>query len=464
MSTAETAQTEKLQQQDNLVVHPWEDFNEIGNQTRTIIEGSDGIYVMDSDGNRLIDGPAGMWCVNIGHGRREMADCIAEQAMQLPYFSPWSIATAPAAVLAEKIASLAPGDLKRVFFATGGSSAVDSALRFVMFYNNRKGRPEKKQIISRQEAYHGSTYLAAACSGKQADKKDMDFADELVHLIPSPNPYKRPAGMSLEDFRAAKLADLENKILEVGPDKVAAFIAEPILASGGVIVPPPGYHKGCLEICRKYDVLYISDEVVTGFGRLGHFFASEAVFDILPDIITTAKGLTSGYVPMGAVLISERLVQELGDSGDDAAIFSNGFTYSGHPVAAAAALKNIEIMEREDLMAHVREVGPYFQERMQSLRQSPIVGDVRGMGLMACVECDIVKDGKTDEKLSANAGSRIDKHCQELGLIVRPIGSRCVMSPPLIITKAQIDELVGILQEGIRRTEADLQAEGLIEA
>ena len=464
MSEAVKQKTIKLQEQDNRVVHPWEDFKEIGAQTRTIIEDAEGIYVKDSDGNRLIDGPAGMWCVNIGHGRREMADAIAEQVMQLSYFSPWSIATAPAAVLADRIAGLTPGDLNHVFFTTGGSTAVDSALRFAMFYNNRLGRPDKKQIISRLDAYHGSTFLSAACSGKEADKSDMDFAGGLVHHIPAPNPYRRPAGMSLEDFCAAKLADLENKILEIGPERTAAFIAEPILASGGVIVPPPGYHKGCLEICRKHDVLYISDEVVTAFGRLGHFFASEAVFDIVPDIITTAKGLTSGYVPMGAVMISDRLVRELGGAGEGAAIFSNGFTYSGHPVAAAAALKNIEIMEREGLMEHVRDVGPYFQERMQSLRQSSIVGDVRGLGLMACVECDVGEAAEDAEKVSSEAGARIDKHCQALGLIVRPLTNRCVMSPPLTITKAQIDDLVSILQEGIRRTEADLRAEGKLRA
>ena len=194
MSAALQQDTADLQKQDNRVVHPWEDFKLIGRQTRTIIERSDGIYIHDSDGNKFIDGPAGMWCVNIGHGRQEMADAIAEQVMRLPYFSPWGIATAPAAVLAEKIAGLSPGDLNHVFFTTGGSTAVDSALRFVMFYNNRLGRPEKKHIISRQDAYHGSTYLAASCSGKEADKGDLDFERDLVHHIPSPNPYRRPKG------------------------------------------------------------------------------------------------------------------------------------------------------------------------------------------------------------------------------------------------------------------------------
>jgi adenosylmethionine-8-amino-7-oxononanoate aminotransferase len=456
--------TEEVQAEDNLVVHPWEDFKTDGKNKRTIIGESDGIYVYDTDGNKLIDAPSGMWCVNIGHGRREMADAIAEQVMRMPYYSPWSLGTAPAAELGKKLADLAPGDLDHVAFSTGGSTAVETALRFVMFYNNILGRPEKKHIISRQDAYHGSTYLAASCSGKGRDKPLQDFETARVHHLPSPNPYRRPEGMSVEDFCAAKVKDLEDKILELGADKTAAFIAEPILASGGVIVPPPGYHQKCLEVCRKHDVLYISDEVVTAFGRLGHFFASEEVFGIVPDIITTAKGLTSGYIPMGATLISDRLVRQLADLDVKTAMFSHGFTYSGHPVAAAAGLKNIEIIEREGILEHVRKVAPYFQSRLQELRDIPLVGDVRGEGLMACVECGEKVDWSAPPTMDYEIGNRIDKHCQELGLIVRPIINMCVMSPPLIITKPQIDDLVGMLRQGIQRTMDDMIAEGLWEA
>ncbi len=453
--------TAELQEEDNVVVHPWEDFKKDGQNKRTIIGESDGIYVYDTDGNKLIDAPSGMWCVNIGHGRQEMADVIAEQVMRMPYYSPWTLGTAPAAELAAKLAELSPGDLDHVAFSTGGSTAVETALRFVMFYNNILERPEKKHIISRQNAYHGSTYLSASCSGKERDKSLLDFERGFVHHLPSPNPYRRPDGMSVEDFCTEKVADLENKILELGPEKTAAFIAEPILASGGVIVPPPGYQKRCLEVCRKYDVLYISDEVVTAFGRLGHFFASEAVFGIVPDIITTAKGLTSGYLPMGATLFSDRLVKEVAGLDVKTAMFSNGFTYSGHPVAAAAALKNIEIIEREGILEHVREVAPYFQSRLQELRDIPLVGDVRGEGLMACVECGEKVDWSAPPTLEYEIGSRIDKHCQELGLIVRPIINMCVMSPPLIITEAQIDDLVAILRQGIERAQADMIEEGL---
>ena len=448
--------TATLRRQDNFYIHPWENIEKLGSNERTIISRSEGIYVYDSEGNRLIDGPAGMWCVNAGHGRREIADAMARQALEMPYFSPWAVGTPPSGELAEKLAELAPGDLNHVFFTTGGSTAVDSALRFTMFYNNYRGRPEKKHIISRQDAYHGSTYLAASASGKPRDKNYLDFETGFVHLIPSPHPKRRPAGMSMNEFRDSKVAELEAKILEIGPERVAAFITEPILASGGVVVPPPGYHRACLEVCRRHDVLYISDEVVTGFGRLGHFFASEPVFDIVPDIITCAKGLTSGYAPLGAVLISDRLLEDVRGEG---AVFSNGFTYSAHPVACAAGLATIEIMEREQTMGHVQSVGPYLQEQLRTLEALPLVSEVRGLGLMACVDCAI--PGQETLAAEYDLGGRIDRHCQRLGLIVRPIYSMCVMSPPLVITRNQIDELVSILRRGIELVSDDLRREGI---
>ncbi len=453
--------TEDLRAKDNKWIHPWEDMSDLGSQQRTVITGGDGIYVFDSQGNRLIDGPAGMWCVNIGHGRAEMAEAIAEQARRMTYFSPWSVTNAPAAELAAKMVSIAPQGFNHVFFTTGGSTAVDSALRFAMFFNNVLGRPEKKQIISRHDAYHGSTYLSSSCSGKERDKNYMDFEENLVHLLPSPNPFRRPQGMSSEDFCSAKVKDLEDKILELGPDKVAAFIAEPILASGGVIVPPDGYHARAQEVCRRHDVLYISDEVVTGFGRLGHFFASKDVFGLDADIITSAKGLTSGYQPLGAVLISDRVLSRLGGENAKSAIFSSGFTYSGHPVACAAALKNIDIIEREKLLEHVRDVGPYFQQRLRTMLDIPIVGDVRGQGLMGCVECVISRDHKDPLVLDYEIGNRIDKHCQELGLLVRPLINMCVVSPPLTISREQIDIMIDILHKGIELAMADVRKEGI---
>ena len=334
-------------------------------------------------------------------------------------------------------------------------------MRFVMFYNNYLGRPEKKHIISREAAYHGSTYLSASCSGKERDKNYLDFETGFVHHLPSPNPYRRPEGMGSDEFCDAKVADLENKIEELGADKVGAFIAEPILASGGVVVPPPGYQKRCFEVCRKHDVLYISDEVVTGFGRLGFYFASEDVFDFVPDIITSAKGITSGYLPLGAVFISDRVLEPVSGEASGGSVFSNGFTYSGHPVPCAAALKNMDIIEEEGILEHVREISPYFQSRLRELEDIPIVGEVRGMGMMACVECVISQGSKDPLLLDYEIGNRIDAHCQELGLIVRPSINMCVMSPPLIITKEQIDDMVHMLRAGIERAMEDVRKDGL---
>ncbi|MDZ7841855.1 MAG: aminotransferase [Gammaproteobacteria bacterium] len=456
-------ETSTLRAGDNHFVHPWEALADFGQNARTIITRGEGIHLYDSDGNAMIDGPGGMWCVNVGHGRREIADAVAAQITEMAYCSPWSLTSGPAARLAERLAALAPGDLNNVFFTTGGSTAVDSALRFVMFYNNVRGLPEKKHIITRRDAYHGSTYLAASVSAKGRDKSWFDFETETIHFLPSPNPYRRPEGMSVDEFCAAKVADLEERITEVGADRVAAFIAEPILASGGVIVPPEGYHRKCQEVCRRHDVLYISDEVVTAFGRLGHMFASDAVFDIQPDIITAAKGITSGYLPLGAVFISDRLLADISGENSKQAIFSNGFTYSGHPVACAAAMANIDIIEREGLLEHVRELGPYFQERLAELRDIPIVGDVRGMGLVGCVECEISHDSRDALEVDYAIGNRIDEHCQQLGLLVRPFVNMCVMSPPLIITREQVDELVDKLRTGIERAMEDLRQEGIFQ-
>ena len=447
---------------DKHFLHPWENLQTYGHRDRTIASRAEGIYVYDSEGNRLIDGPAGMWCVQIGYGRKEIAEAIAKQAMQMSYNSPWGLTNEPAALLASKIAELAPGDLNHVFFTTGGSTAVDSALRFVAFYNNYLGRPDKKKIIAREALdITAALTFPLPAQVRSEIRTTSTFADDLVHHIPAPNPYRRPEGMSIETFCTQKIQDLENKILELGADNIAAFIAEPILASGGVIVPPPGYHKRCFEICRKYDIITISDEVVTGFGRLGHWFASKAVFDIQPDIITCAKGLTSGYLPLGALIISDHLLSQVSGENAKGAIYANGYTYSGHPVSCAAALKNIEIIASEGILEHVREISPYFMARLQELKDIPIVGDIRGQGLMACVECVIDQDAKDPLVLDKEIGTRIDQHCQALGLIVRPLINMNVLSPPLIITQEQIDDMIALLRRGIEMAMRDVQREGL---
>ena len=454
-----THSTEELQRIDNEhVLHPWASMG-TEDANLDVVQQASGIYMINKDGKRFIDGPGGMWCVNVGHGRQEIADAMAEQVARLGYVSPWTASTEASVLLAERLAAEAPGDLNTVFYSTGGSSAVDTALRFVQFYNNMKGRPDKKIFIAREKGYHGSTYLAASVSGKERDRKFLDTNTEFVRFLPNVNPYIRPDGMTIEDWRDAKLADLENMILETGPDKVAAFIAEPILASGGVIVPPPGYHKGCLDICRKYDVLYISDEVVTGFGRLGHIFASEKVFGITPDIITSAKGLTSGYVPMGATIISDRLINEISSDDNGDILFSNGYTYSGHPVSAAAAVKNLEILDRENLLDHVRDVSPHFQERLQALGEKySIIGDARGMGLLGCLE-GAAAPGMPEKKRLAidyEFGHRMDVATEKRGLLVRPLINMCVFSPPLVISHEEIDTMFDIIDEAIAEVEADM--------
>jgi adenosylmethionine-8-amino-7-oxononanoate aminotransferase len=410
----------------------------------------------------MIDGIGGMWCVNVGYGRDEIADAIAEQARKLCYFSPFGmIATPPSIEFSHRLAKYAPGDLKHVFFTTGGSTAVDSALRFVQFRNNFLGKPKKKHIITREYAYHGSTLLSASVSGKPADRGNMDLITDTIHHIPAPNPYRRPDGMSLEAFCDAKVADLEDKILELGAENVACFIAEPLMASGGVIVPPPGYQKRTWEICRKYDVLYISDEVVTGFGRLGHIFASEPMFEIQPDIITCAKGLTSGYVPLGAMLVSDRLFDALTETAGKGQFFANGYTYSAHPVACAAGMANLDIIEREDICGRVRELGPYFRQRLGELSDLDLVGDVRGSHFMVCVESSADKAKKTPTPPDWDVARRIFEKCVPRGLLVRPMGHLMVLSPPLVITRAQIDEAVDTLRKAIIDVTDDLTRERL---
>lgn len=434
---------------DAQVVYPWEDVS-VPTSEKTFLTRGQGIYAYDDAGNQLIDGPGGMWCVNVGHGRTEIAEAIAEQALTLGYASPWSFGMDRTLRLTERLAAHAPGDLNHIFYTTCGSTAVDSALRFMFFYNNCRGLVDKKQILSRSGAYHGSTFLSATCSGKDSDKTHMDMALGLVHHLSMPNPLRRPDDMSVESFCDFLVEELEEKICELGPETVGAFIAEPVLGSGGVIVPPAGYHERTLAVCRRYDVLYISDEVVTGFGRLGAMFASEDVFDIVPDMITTAKGLTSGYVPMGAIFIADRLFDELRELSVDENYFASGFTYSGHPLAVAAAEKNLDIIEQERLVEHVAEVGPYFQRRLGELSNLDAVWEVRGVGLMAAVELS-VDPTNPDEARDAAFALQVDRISQANGLIVRPVYNSCVMSPALIITKAQIDDLVTILRSAIEQ-------------
>ena len=460
LSTNEPSAADLLAWDRTHQIHPWAAMDAWREYDHMMVEHGKGIYLWDSAGKRFLDGPGGMWCVQIGYGREDMAEAIAKQVISLPFASPWTTTTNPAARLAKKLAELAPGDLNNVLFTTGGSTAVDTALRTVHFLNNRLGRPEKKIVIAREKGYHGSTYLASTVTGKERDKSRFDIESRLVRFLPDINPYRRPQGTSAAEWGDQKVAELEEMILNVGPNNVGAFIAEPILCSGGVIIPPKGYHKKTLEICRKYDILYISDEVVTAFGRLGHWFSSEQVFDIVPDIITCAKGLTSGYLPLGACIISDQVMSKI-ESPDEEILFSNGFTYSAHPVCCAAALKNIEIMETEAVLENVRTLSPYFQSRLQRLSAFDIVGDVRGQGLLGCIEGKPISLSN-GSNLSADKrlGNMLDAACEKMGLLVRPLINMAVFSPPLVITKNQIDEMFDILEKAIEQVADSYKKDG----
>jgi len=430
--------------------HPWQLFDSFEQEGSMVMEHAGGSYLTDIQGNRYLDAVGGLWCTNIGQGREEMADAIADQVKKLAYASPFvDMTTAPAAELASKIADIAPGSLSHVLYSCGGSTAIDSAYRLIQFYQNCRGLHEKKHIIARDASYHGSTYIAMSIGGKKADHPpEFDYERDTIHHISSPNFYRAEGYESEQQFLDFLVDELEQKIVSLGANKVAAFFAEPILGAGGVVVPPKGYHQRTHAICKKHDVLYVSDEVVTAFGRLGHWFASEDVFGFLPDIITCAKGLSSGYLPLGAAIYSDEIHNVISEPGKGR-YFAQGFTYSGHPVCCAAALKNIEIMERENIFQNAIDVGDYFGEQLNTLTDLPIVGEVRGYRLMQCVEFVANKETREMFPEEMDIGKVVSDIADKKGLMVRPIGHLNVMSPPLIITRDEVDFAVATLRDSI---------------
>ena len=445
------------------LLHPWGDLSALGeDDSSSVIVRGEGAYIYDAEGNRLLDGPAGMWCMQVGYGRREIADAVAEQMMTLSYATSFTLINNREVELAQRIAAETPGDLNRIYFTTGGSTAVDAALRLCQLASNIQGKPQRKQILTREKAYHGSTYLSASVTGKERDKTAMDIIRDGMHFLSAPCHYYFPQFETEDAFCDFLIAELEEKILKVGAENIMCFIAEPVLASGGVIVPPADYHQRCWQMVKRYGITYIADEVVTGFGRLGHWFASEKVFGIVPDIIIFAKGVTSGYIPMGGYAVSDQFMTQISGDNADGCLYSNGYTWSGNPVACAAALASWDILEKDNLLQNVLEVGPYFQQQLRTLEENPLVGNVRGTGLMAAVEMTIQGQNEADllEKDYA-IGEMVDRHCQRLGLLVRPFINICIISPPLIITRAQVDELVTALREGLRLTLEDLREQGI---
>ena len=446
--------TAEILKQDDHLIQSFADLNALKQQgARTVITRAEGACVYDSDGQQMIDGIGGLWCVNIGHGRPEMIAAISDQLKTLDYYSTFYNFTHPAAAaLASKVAELAPGHLNAVYFANSGSVANDSAIRMLHHYNIRLGRPDKKMVLSRHGAYHGSTHLAMAmttpgyCEGWRS-------ASELVHHLRSPHHWREGGEMTEAEFLEALMADLRDTIDRIGAENICAFIAEPIQGAGGVITAPAGYHKRALEICRANDIKYIADEVVTAFGRLGHFFASQDVFGMVPDVLTTAKGLTSGYQPLSATIVSDEIHEVI--SGPDG-MFLHGMTYSGHPAAAAAGLANIAIMEREKIPQRVQTTGKHFEARLRGLMDIELVGEVRGSHFMMGIE--FVKDRatKTSHPPEAEVGLRIAQACQRRGLIARPLGNVLILSPTLIMDVPMIDRIEAILRDAITEVAAGL--------
>jgi putrescine---pyruvate transaminase len=435
-------------------IHPYTDFATFAREGSHVMTRARGVHVFDEEGRQYLDGIAGLWCANLGHGREEIATAMAEQASRMQYYNTFGHTTnVPAAELAAELAALAPRGLARVFFSTGGSTANDTAIRLAHYYFNRRGRPNKKKIISRLDAYHGSTYFAATLTGIHGSKLGFDrIAEDVVTHISSANMYRRPEGQDESAYCDYLTRELEARIAQLGADNVAAFIAEPVMGAGGALVAPAGYHRRMHEICRAHQILYIADEVVTGFGRLGEWFASEARFGHVPDMIVAAKGITSGYVPLGATLISEQVFESIAVPQGPGGVLGHGYTYSGHPVACAAALKTIEIMKREKTLEHVRRIGPYLQQQARTLARHEIVGDVRGDQLMLGIE--LVRDRVCKQSFAPHIGAahKVFEACRKRGVIVRPVGNVVIVSPPLVYTEAHVDELIDVLDTALAET------------
>lgn len=455
--------TKELWKKDlNHFVHPYTNFQKFKKEGSVIYSEGKDHFIYDSDGNRYLDGIAGLWCVNIGHGNEEIADAMASQSKRLAYYNTFEDSSSiPAAELAAKLAEICPSSLNHVFFGTGGSMANDTAIKIIHYYFNVLGKPNKKKILSRDLAYHGSTYLAHALTGISSTHLAFDLPHDLVHYLSAPYSYRNQEGMTDQEFSDSLIKEMEDAINEIGADNIACFIAEPIMGAGGVIVPPKDYHKRTHQLCKQNDILYISDEVVTAFGRLGHMVTSEDVFGIEPDIIVMAKGLSSGYVPLGATMISDKIYDVISQPKKDNPYFSHGFTYSGHALCCQIGLKNIEIMQREDFCGHVQKWGPYFEEQLKTLTDLPIVGDVRGSHYMLCIENVADKVSKTPFNPEVDIAKRIYYHAKNMGLIIRPIGSLNVLSPPLTYDKEAIDTTVGIIRESIKLTMDDLVKESI---
>jgi len=432
---------------------PFSDYKQLKEVGPRIITRSSGVYLWDSEGHKILDGMSGLWCVAIGYGREELADAAAKQMRELPYYNLFFMTAHPPVLeLAKVISEIAPEGMNHVFFTGSGSEGNDTMLRMVRHYWAIKGQPNKKTIISRVNGYHGSTVAGASLGGMTYMHEQGDLPIPGIVHIPQPYWFGEGGDMSPDEFGIWAAQQLEKKILELGVDKVGAFIAEPIQGAGGVIVPPESYWPKIKEILDKYDILFVADEVICGFGRTGEWFGSD-FYGLKPDMMTIAKGLTSGYIPMGGLIVRDEVVAVLNEGGD----FNHGFTYSGHPVAAAVALENIRILREERIVERVKaETAPYLQKRLRELSDHPLVGEVRGVGLLGAIE--LVKDKATRARYTGKGAGMICRtFCFENGLIMRAVGDTMIIAPPLVISFAEIDELIEKARKCLDLTLAQLQ-------
>lgn len=447
----------ELQAQDAAhFLHPFTDHKELrAHGSRMIVRG-DGPFIYDSEGGELLDAMAGLWCVNIGYGRDELADVAAAQMRELPYYNAFFKCATPAPVqLSAKLAEIAPPNINQVFYGSSGSESNDTAVRLVRHYWALEGKPEKNIIISRDNAYHGSTVAGASLGGMSHMHKQMGgTVPNIVHVL-EPYAYGLALpGESDDDFGLRAAGAIEEAILAAGPDKVAAFIGEPVMGAGGVRIPPANYWPEVQRICRKYDILLMLDEVITGYGRTGEWFAA-TTFGIEADTITTAKALTSGYQPLSALLIGDRIARTLVEKGGE---FNHGYTYSGHPVCCAVGLKNLEIIESEGLVERVRtDTGPYLaKELARRLNDHPLVGQTRSVGLMAAIEIVRDKGERTRFKPDGSAAIKVRDHAVQNGLMIRATGDTLIMSPPLVWTRETVDLALDRLLVALDLAEAEL--------
>ncbi len=454
---------EEMDKQSHL--HPYSSLADNLITGPTIMTEADRITLKDNHGNEFIDAMAALWCVNIGYSRSEVADAVNEQMRKMSFFHSFAASSnEPAIRLADRLLGLLPYNMSKVFFGNTGSDANDTNIKFVWYYNNLRGKPDKKKIISRQRGYHGVTIAASSLTGQPLlhNAFNLPIAN-ILHTLP--NHYYRQAepGMSELDFSKHLAAELDAMIEREGPDTVAAFIAEPVMGAGGVIIPPEGYFTEIQKVLDRHDVLMIADEVICGFGRTGKWFGTYT-FDIKPDLMTMAKGLTSAYIPMSASVISEKVWDVLVEGSPEIGPFGHGYTYGAHPVAAAAAMANIDILEGEDLIGNSERVGAYLMAQLQDkFADHPLIGEVRGRGLIAALE--FVKNKETKEEFDASAkiAPQMIAACMDEGLIIRGLlgTSSTAFSPPLVVSESDIDEILDRYGRGLDKVTADLRSEGL---